>query len=120
MHSLRTKFIIIICIISMICIGLTAGISYGLASSIMMDSSVTNENLTSQKAAQEIESWMAVKGEFLNTVKADLEINKTTDYEQLRAQMKQLLDNYNADDCIYDIYFTYPGSRRTDRRHLCR
>ena len=78
MHSLRTKFIIIICIISMICIGLTAGISYGLASSIMMDSSVTNENLTSQKAAQEIESWMAVKGEFLNTVKADLEINKTT------------------------------------------
>lgn len=111
MHSLRTKFIIIICIICMICIGLTAGISYGLASSIMMDSSVTNENLTSQKAAQEIESWMAVKGEFLNTVKANLEINKTTDYDQLRAQMKQLLDNYNADDCIYDIYFTYPDSR---------
>ncbi len=111
MHSLRTKFIIIICIICMICIGLTAGISYGLASSIMMDSSVKNESLTSKKAAQEIETWMNVKGEFLNTVRADIEIHKNLDYDQLCGQMKQLLDNYNADHCIYDIYFTYPDSK---------
>ncbi len=37
MRSLRTKFIITICIICVICIGLTAGISYGAASSVMMD-----------------------------------------------------------------------------------
>lgn len=111
MHSLRTKFIIIICIICMICIGLTAGISYGLASSIMMDSSVTNESLTSHKAAQEIETWMAVKGEFLDTARANIEIHKNLDYEQLREELKQLLENYNADHSIYDIYFTYPDSR---------
>lgn len=111
MHSLRTKFVITICIICMICIGLTAGISYGLASSIMMDSSLKNQLVTSERAAQEIETWMLVKGEFLNTAKADLEISGELDYQGLRKYLKRLLEDYNADDCIYDIYFTYPDSR---------
>lgn len=111
MHSLRTKFIITICIICIVCIGLTAGISYGLASSIMMESSIRNEILTAKEAAQQIESWMVVKGEFLSTVKADIEIEGNTDYERLCEQMRQLLENYNADDSLYDIYFTYPDSR---------
>lgn len=111
MHSLRTKFIIVICIICIVCIGLTAGISYGMASSIMMAASVQNEILTAKEAAQEIESWMEVKGDFLNTVKADIEIGQNTDYEHLCEHMQELLENYNADDSLYDIYFTYPDSR---------
>ncbi len=93
MHSLRTKFIIIICIICIICIGLTAGISYGLASSIMMDSSVKNESLTSRKAAQEIETWMNAKGEFLNTVRADHEPGLWSDHGNQRGMsLHQLSD----------------------------
>lgn len=111
MHSLRTKFVITICAICMICIGLTAGISYGIASSIMMNSSLKNQAVTSERAAQEIETWMLVKGEFLNTVKAQIEISGELDYQGLREHLKRLLEDYNADDCIYDIYFTYPDSR---------
>lgn len=111
MHSLRTKFIFVICIICVVCIGLTAGISYGLASSIMMEASIQNEILTAKEAAQEIESWMEVKGEFLSTVKADIEVEGNTDYEQLCGQMERLLEDYNADNSLYDIYFTYPDSR---------
>lgn len=111
MHSLRTKFVITICVICMICIGLTAGISYGIASSIMMDSSLKNQAVTSERAAQEIGTWMLVRGEFLNTVKAQIEISGELDYQGLRERLKRLLEDYNADDCIYDIYFTYPDSR---------
>lgn len=111
MHSLRTKFIITICLICVFCIGLTAGISYQMASSIMMDSSIENESLTAQKAAQEIENWMSIKGEFLNMVKADIEISRDTDYKRLCNYMQQLLTDYNAEDSIYDIYFTYPNSQ---------
>lgn len=111
MRSLRAKFIVIICIICVICIGLTAGISYGAASSVMMDSSVRNESLVSEKAAQEMEKWMQVKGQFLSTVRAGIEIDKSTDYERLCGQMKCLLEDYNEDGSIYDIYFTYPDSR---------
>lgn len=111
MRSLRTKFIITICVICVICIGLTAGISYGAASSVMMDSSVKNESLVSEKAAQEMENWMQVKGEFLSTVKAGIEIDGNTDYGQLCGQMSRLLEDYNKDSSIYDIYFTYPDSK---------
>lgn len=97
--------------ICVICIGLTAGISYRAASSVMMDSSVRNESLVSEKAAQEMERWMQVKGQFLNTVRAGIEIETNTDYSHLCGQMKQLLGDYNEDGSIYDIYFTYPDSR---------
>lgn len=111
MRSLRTKFIITICIICVICIGLTAGISYGAASSVMMDSSVRNESLVSEKAALEMEKWLQVKGEFLSTVKAGLEVDGNTDYSRLCGQMSRLLEDYNKDSSIYDIYFTYPDSK---------
>lgn len=111
MHSLRTKFVITICVICIVCIGLTAGISYERASSIMLESSMENESLASQKAAQEIENWMQVKGEFLNMVRADIQIDGDVDYDRLCGRMKSLIEDYNEDDSIYDIYFTYPDSR---------
>lgn len=90
MHSLRTKFIIIICIICIICIGLTAGISYGLASSIMMDSSVKNESLTSRKAAQEIETWNQTKDISLKQTKAVEELTKwSADLNTLSEKLQQ-------------------------------
>ena len=111
MRSLRTKFIIATCIICIICIGLTAGISYWQASSVIAQASAENEEMTAREAAQELENWMQAKGEFLYTVKASIETEGDTDYDQLCQYMKELLEGYNTDDTLYDIYFTYPDSR---------
>lgn len=108
MKNLKGKLIITTCLICMICIGITAAISYSIASGKLMDKESSNARLLAEKSAGEIAAWVQEQAAFLDTVASSMEISGNTDYKYLCNYLGSFLKK-NAEDgdgSLYDVYYT--------------
>lgn len=106
MKSLKSKLILVTCMICVICLGITASVSYFNASGKLKDKESESALLLAEKSAGQIDAWMKEQTAFLNTIAASIEAEGSTEYDELCDYLTYLLENCNENDTLYDIYFT--------------
>lgn len=112
MKSLKVKFIVATCLICMICLFLTSGISYWIASGHLYEKESGNAALLAQQNAESIAEWIHGYVVYLDTAAASMEVLGITDFDAQCAFLADMLTKSNAsDDTLYDIYFTDEQNR---------
>ncbi len=106
MKSLKGKLVLVTCMICVICLGITASISYFNASGKLKSKERESALLLAQKSAQQVEGWIKEQAAFLNTIAASMEAEKITEDNKLHDYFVFLLENCNENDNLYDIYYT--------------
>lgn len=107
MKSLKGKFIVVTCMICMICLFLTSSISYKVASGHLYDQESSNAALLAQQNAEKIAEWIHGYVMYLETTAASMEVLNLTDFDEQCAFLTDMLQKNNEkDDTLYDIYFT--------------
>lgn len=107
MKSLKGKFIVVTCMICMICLFLTSSISYWIASGYLYSRESGNAALLARQNAETIAEWIHGYVVYLDTVASSMETLGITDFEEQCAFLTDMLQKSNAaDDTLYDIYFT--------------
>ena len=113
MKSLKKKLRVVTCIICIVCLGITAAISYNIASSKMSQKEEEKAELSAEKNAQEIETWLNGYATYLEVTAGTMEAQKMAEPEKIAQYLQELLQNQNEDGIIYDIYFTSEDNRMT-------
>lgn len=113
MKSLKTKLILETCLICVICLGITSFISYISTSGELKNKESENAEALAEKSAEEIELWIKEQEVFLDTVAASIEVEAKTEHEPLLTYLTNLLENYNDNDVLYDIYYVSADNRMT-------
>lgn len=111
MKSLKGKLTLVTCIICIVCLVITATISYRIASSQISEEESEKAELLAERSAEEIDSWVNGYAYYLQVTAATLEAQKMTDFDQVASCLKDLIENHNEEEIIYDIYFTYTDNR---------
>ncbi len=106
MKNLKSKLILITCMICVICLGITASVSYFNASGKLKEKEGESAQLLAEKSAGQIDAWMKEQAAFLDAIAASIEADGSTDHEELCAYFTYILENCNEDDVLYDIYYT--------------
>ena len=113
MKSLKRKLRVVTCIICIVCLGITAAISYNITSSKMSQKEEEKAELSAEKNAQEIETWLNGYATYLEVTAGTMEAQKMAEPENIAQYLQELLQNQNEDGIIYDIYFTSEDNRMT-------
>lgn len=113
MKSLRGKLILETCFICVICLAVASMISYSNTSGELRTKESENAKSLATKSAEEIQLWMREQEVFLNTVAATVEIEGKTEHEPLLTYLRELLENHNTGNVLYDIYFVSADNRMT-------
>lgn len=113
MKSLRGKLILETCFICVICLAVASFISYVNTSGELKTKESENAKSLATKSAEEIQLWMKEQEVFLNTVAATIEIEGKTEHESLLTYLTELLENHNAGNVLYDIYYVSADNRMT-------
>lgn len=106
MKNLKGTLILTTCLICVICIGITAAISYSNALDLLQEREGESIELLAEKSAEQIHVWLREQSEFLDTVAASMEVEEITDHAKLYDYLSTLLEGYNEDGFLYDIYYT--------------
>lgn len=106
MKSLKGKIILAVCLICLICVGTISGISYAVSSNILSNKTEDSILLTGQKYANELDGWFTKQEQLLLTLSAGISANNTYDYDDLCSYLLKNMNILNAEDYIYDLYFT--------------
>ncbi len=69
--------------------------------------------LSAEKNAQEIETWLNGYATYLEVTAGTMEAQKMAEPENIAQYLQELLQNQNEDGIIYDIYFTSEDNRMT-------
>lgn len=113
MKSLRGKLIIETCLICVICLGIASMISYMSTSEELRNKERENAVALAKSSAEEIEMWIKEQQVFLDTISATVEVENKTEHEPLLTYLVELLENYNTDNVLYDIYYVSADNRMT-------
>lgn len=106
MQKLKTKLITMTCCISVICLLVTAGVSYFNAAESLETTSGQKYTLLAENGAALIESWLTQQEQVIVNQKQSIEIQGNYDIAYLRSYFKPIVNEYNTDGYIYDLYFT--------------
>lgn len=106
MKNLKGTLILTTCLVCLICIGLTSAISYSNASKKLREREGENVRLLAEKSAEQINVWLHGQAEFLDTVAASMEVGGNLDHQYLCTYLSLILEGYNTDGFLYDIYYT--------------
>lgn len=110
MNSLKGKLTIATCISCMFCLIITAVISYNTASGRLLEKESQKAELLAQNSAEEIDKWLYGYATYLEMAAATLEAEGITDFKPAADYLATLLNEYNKDDVLYDIYLTYENN----------
>lgn len=113
MKSLRNKLVLATCLICLVCLGITVTASYFTAAGKMREKEKESALLLAQNNASLISQWMEKQSSFLHGIGAALEIGENMEPEYLSVYLTSLLENYNEEGVLYDIYFTSAENQMT-------
>lgn len=113
MKSLRGKLILETCIICVICLGIASFMNYMSTSEELWDKERESAQSLAEKSADKIELWIREQEIFLDTVADTVGIEGKTEQEPLLVYLTQLLESYNEDNVLYDIYYVSEDNQMT-------
>lgn len=106
MKSLKTKFLVTVGVICIICLGLISVISYSVSSKMIREKSEQSMLLTSQRYANELNGWFGAQGQQVKDISESIAVNDIYDHGKLASYLSSMLAGLNKNEYIYDIYFT--------------
>lgn len=106
MKGIKRKLVITTCLVVLLCLSVTAVISYLVSSQKMRQESETRFQLLAAKTADEIDAWLSAQAQLVINQKQAIEINGNYDPKFLRDYLSPIVNDYNEDKFIYDLYFT--------------
>lgn len=106
MKSLKTKLVLSTCMITIVCLCILSGISYFKSSGIVEDTTGNTYTVMAQKCGTEIESWLKEQAQIIVNEKQSIEIQDHYEPEYLSAYLAPIVNEYNTNGYIYDLYFT--------------
>lgn len=111
MKSLKGKFIIATCISCLFCLLVTAVISYGIVSDRLQEKEGNVAFKQAQVSAEEIDKWINGYQVYLSMAAATIEAQNLTNFNKAAEYNTKLLNEYNEDQILYDIYLTYTDNK---------
>lgn len=105
MKKIKAKLVIVMVICTLICLLLTDIISYRTTSLKLKDESEKKYTLLSQTKSEEINAWLDTQAQIVVNQKRAIETNGNYNKESLKEYLKPMIDKYNEDGYIYDLYF---------------
>ncbi len=106
MKSLKGRLVSITCIIILICLALTAAISYIIASRQIRSEAVNRYQLLTETTAARINAWLGEQAQLVVNQRNAIEIKGDYGIESLTAYLTPIVEDYNEQGYIYDLYFT--------------
>ena len=115
MKSFRLKLVSVIVFVVLVSTAMLFLISYQRTKSSMTVQAEENYRVIADKYAQELESWINTNATVLDSLTAEMTINRiySEGYETFRAWLNENYGRLNKDGSVYDIYFTYPNNTMT-------
>lgn len=113
MKSLKGKLVLETCLICVICLTIASVINYVNTSGKLKNTESENAESLAKSSAEEIGIWLKEQEVFLDTVAATIEIDGRTQQGTLLAYLEDLLEDYNEDNVLYDIYYVSESNQMT-------
>ncbi len=106
MQGLRKKFVFMNGIAVMICLIVTAIISYSIANKNLKEKSEQEYQLVAKSTAETIDTWLSKQAQMLHDYADTLEIMDLHNQESLEGLLESVVNDYNDNAYIYDLYYT--------------
>ena len=106
MKSLKGRLVGVTCIVMLICLAVTASISYTIASREIQSESMEKYSLLTGVTAAKINAWMSEQADLVRNKANTIEINGNYEMDYLVPYLTSIVEDYNAEGYIYDLYFT--------------
>lgn len=111
MKSLKGRLVGVTCIVMLICLAVTAFISYSIASREIKTESMDKYGFLTEVTSAKINAWLAEQTTLVTNKKNTIEITGNYDIDYLISYLTPIVEDYNADGYIYDLYFTSTDNR---------
>lgn len=111
MKTLRGKLIVTTCISCLFCLLITAIFSYNIASGKLQTKESSNALKQAQVSAEQVDKWLNGYQVYLDIVSATMEAEKITGFQDATSYLTKLLNDYNDEGILYDIYLTYTNNQ---------
>lgn len=105
MKSLRGRLIRTTSIITVLCLLVTAIISYSIASRIMEESAREKYETVAESMAAQIGAWIDEQAQVLVNEKQAIEIVGNFEHDYMCSYLTSVVNDYNEEGYIYDLYF---------------
>lgn len=106
MRSLRGRFIIIISIMTVVCLVAMATITYNISARKVQDLSVSNYEANTASTTNQLKTWLTEEERLVAGQTMMLQIQGNFDHDALTAYLTDVVNDYNDDGYIYDLYYT--------------
>lgn len=103
---LMNKFILANCLSIVLCLGITAVISYGIAADRLKTESTNQYQIMSEKTAEEIDNWLNEQAQLVTNTAASIEIMNKYEQKYLADYLTPFVNDFNENQYIYDLYYT--------------
>ncbi len=106
MKSLKMRSIIIICVVTVLCLTCMAFVTYNISSTKVQDLSVSQYQTSTANTTNQLKAWLTEQEKLVSTQTMTLQINQNFEKETLAAYLTKIVEEYNKDGYIYDLYYT--------------
>ena len=106
MKSLKGRLVGVTCVVMLICLAVTAFISYSIASREIRSESMEKYSLLTEVTSNKINAWLSEQASLVSNKANTIEINGNYEMEYLVPYLTSIVEDYNAEGYIYDLYFT--------------
>ncbi len=111
MKSLKGRLVGVTCIVMLICLMVTAFISYSIASRAIRSESMDKYSLLTEVTSAKINAWLSEQADMVRNKANTIEINGNYGTDYLIPYLTSIVENYNTGGYIYDLYFTDTGNQ---------
>lgn len=106
MNSLKGRMIAIISAVTVICMVFMAGITYTISAGKIENLSVEQYQTNTANTTNQLTTWMKQQEKLVTTQVMTMQINKSFSISALNKYLEPIVEEYNEDGYIYDLYFT--------------
>lgn len=106
MKSLKGRLVGITCVVMLICLAVTAFISYNIASREIRSESMEKYSLLTEVTSGKINTWLSGQADLVENKASTIEINGNYGMDYLVPYLTSIVEDYNEQGYIYDLYFT--------------
>lgn len=103
--ALQTRIILFVCVAIVGFFGVIARIAIGFASTQMNQEIEAHYQMLANKTTEQASAWIVKETQILLNQKASLEIINNFDHDFLTEYFTHIVNEYNYDHYVYDIYF---------------
>lgn len=106
MKGLRKKLVLMNCLVVLICLFVTSLNSYYIASERVKKESEKSYQLTAGKTAEKINKWLTEQAQIVINNTNTMQILDLFEPKELEKLLVPIVNDYNENQYIYDLYFT--------------